>query len=98
MATGQLVPLYGDNNTALAVGNNQLISGGGSGYLVGFWVVSTSSGTVAAYDVADTSTSNPIIAATAVAVGWNPLPVRFTRGMNLVLGGTIVATAVWSRL
>lgn len=99
MATGITTPVFGDNYKVLGVGNNQLTVAGATGYLLGIWCSSTSSGTIAVYDDAATGTTTNIIPTTTIAgVGWNPMPFQFQKGANVVIGGTFTGTAVWSKL
>lgn len=67
------------------------------GDLLGIFVTATASGTLALYDDAATGTTTKIInTVTFAAIGWYPLPVRFNKGLNAVVGGTLNATLVFA--
>lgn len=66
------------------------------GNLLGFFVNSTSAGTVAFYDDPSTGTATPITGTITPAAGnWYPLPAAFATGLNLVVGGTINVTIIY---
>lgn len=69
----------------------------GDGNLVGFFVASSTSGTVKLWD--STSAAGTIILQTTgtLAVGWYPMPASFTNGVYLTVGGTINVTVVYER-
>lgn len=57
------------------------------GKLAGFYVNSTTTGTLVLYD--GTSASGDQITGTVTpAVGWHKFPVRFDRGLHAVIGGS----------
>lgn len=65
------------------------------GSLIGFYVNSTSSGTIAFYDDAATGTTTAITGTITPAIGWYFLPVAFSKGLNAVIGSTLNVTIVW---
>jgi hypothetical protein len=67
----------------------------GQGAMLGFYVNSTSSGTIAFYDDVSTGTATPITGTITPSVGWNFLPVAFATGLNIVIGSTLNVTIVW---
>lgn len=85
----------------LEVGNYKIVSTSGNvkavdGALLGFLVNSTSAGTVILYDDAATGTSTPITGTiTPAANTFITLPVAFSKGLNVVVGGTINITLVY---
>jgi len=61
--------------------------------LLGFFCVTSASGTLALYDDAGTGTSTPVVDAFALVAGtWYPLPFDFTKGIYAVIGGTATGT------
>jgi len=61
------------------------------GRLAGFYVASTTSGTITLYD--NTSAASPQISGTITpAVGWNAYPIDFQTALWAVIGGTIDVT------
>ena len=71
-----------------ASGNVKTTQGG----LLGFYVNSTTAGTIQFYDDPATGTGTPITGLITPAIGWNFLPVAFATGLNAVVGGTLNAT------
>ena len=67
----------------------------GQGAMIGFYVNSTSSGTIAFYDDAATGTTVPISGTITPAIGMNYFPVCFSNGLNAVIGGTLNVTIIW---
>ena len=65
------------------------------GILLGFYVNSTSSGTVQFYDSSATSTATPITGVITPPIGYQFLPVAFSTGLYMVISGTINVTVVW---
>lgn len=65
-----------------------------AGALLGFYVNSTSSGTIAFYDSASNGTTVPITGTITPAVGWHPLPVGVANGVYAVIGATLNVTVV----
>lgn len=65
------------------------------GILGGIFVSSTTSGTVTVYDDPATGTATKIVDTVTLAVGWNPLPFAFSKGLNVVVGGTLSATVAY---
>ncbi|MFK4444646.1 hypothetical protein ABH944_004850 [Caballeronia udeis] len=64
----------------------------GDGIMAGIFVSSTTAGTVTVYDDAATGTTTKIVDTVTLAVGWNPMPFAFSKGLNIVVGGTLSAT------
>lgn len=67
-----------------------------SGALLGFYVNSTSSGTIVLYDSATTTTTTAISGTITPSAGWNPFPVYYNSGLYAVIGSTINVTFVYS--
>lgn len=65
-----------------------------SGAMLGFYVNSTSSGTIALYDSATTTTTTVITGTITPAIGWHALPITFVNGLYIVIGSTINVTIV----
>ena len=63
-----------------------------SGELQGFYVNSTTAGTIQFYDSATTTTTTPITGLITPAIGWHFLPVSTANGIYAVIGGTLNAT------
>lgn len=85
---------------ALQVGSytNKTASGNiksGQGALLGFYVNSTSSGTITLYDDAATGTTTAISGTITPAIGWHNYPVCFANGLNIVIANTLNVTLVW---
>jgi hypothetical protein len=66
------------------------------GILGGIFVSSTTAGTVTVYDDAATGTTTKIVDTVTLAVGWNPMPFAFSKGLNIVIGGTMSATVAYT--
>lgn len=66
------------------------------GCLIGFYVNSTSSGTIQFYDSATTTTTTVISGAITPAIGWHFYPVCYTNGLYAVIGSTLNVTLVWA--
>jgi hypothetical protein len=66
------------------------------GALLGFYVNSTTSGTIQFYDDAATDTTAPITGVITPAIGWHNLPVGFGSGLYAVVGGTANITIVYA--
>ncbi len=62
----------------------------GAGHLLGFYVNSTTAGTIVLYDA--TSATNAISGTITPAVGFHRFPAEFATGLHVVLGGTIDVT------
>lgn len=63
----------------------------GQGAVLGFYA--STAGTASFYDDAGTGTATPLGTALVIAAGWNPFPVAFAAGLNVVLvtaAGTLV--------
>jgi hypothetical protein len=66
------------------------------GALLGFYVNSTTAGTLTLYD--QTSAAAPQISGVITpAIGWHFLPVKFATALHVVVGGTIDVTFVLLR-
>lgn len=63
--------------------------------VLGFYVNSTTAGTIILYDDASTGTSLPISGTITPAIGWNPYPVSTKSGLGVVTGGTLNVTIVF---
>lgn len=84
----------------LQVGNfaNRTASGNvktSQGAMIGFYVNSTTAGTIQFYDDPATGTTTPITGAITPAVGWHPLPAAFATGLNAVIGAVLNVTIVY---
>jgi hypothetical protein len=66
-----------------------------SGVLLGFYVNSTTAGTIQLYDDAATGTTTPISGVITPAIGWNALPVGFGNGLYAVIGGALNTTIIY---
>lgn len=66
------------------------------GILGGIFVSSTTAGTVTVYDDPATGTATKIVDTVTLAVGWNPMPFAFSKGLNIVIGGTMSATVAYT--
>lgn len=63
------------------------------GVMLGVFVSSSTSGTLAFYDSATTTTSTPVVPVFSATAGtWYPLPFGFSSGLYVVVGGTLTAT------
>ena len=66
------------------------------GVLLGFFVSSTTAGTIAIYDDPAAGTTTKIIdSLTPTVLGWYTLPAAFTTGCNVVIGGALQVTMVY---
>ncbi len=65
------------------------------GCLYGIFVASSSSGTIKLWD--NTSAATTVLVNTFSAIGatWYPIPVRFSTGLFITVGGTIDCTVVF---
>lgn len=66
-----------------------------SGVLLGFYVASTTAGTIQFYDDAAAGIALPITGLITPAIGWHELPVGFGSGLNAVIGGVLDVTIVY---
>ena len=66
-----------------------------SGAMIGFYVNSTTVGTIQFYDSASTTTTVPISGLITPAIGMNYFPVAFANGLYAVIGGTLNVTISW---
>jgi hypothetical protein len=67
-----------------------------AGALLGFYVNSTSSGTIVLYDSATTTTTTVISGTITPAIGWHSFPVGVANGIYAVIGGTLNVTFVFA--
>jgi hypothetical protein len=84
---------------ALNIGSYKNVTSTGNimpraGALLGFYVNSTSSGTIAFYDSETTATTLAITGTITPAVGWHSLPVGVTKGVHAVIANTLNVTVV----
>lgn len=84
----------------LNVGPFKLVTASGNvkssqGAMLGFYVNSTTAGTIQFYDDPATGTTIPITGLITPAIGWNALPSTFAAGLNAVVGGTLNATIIY---
>lgn len=63
--------------------------------LVGFYVASTTSGTIVIHDSASASTNNAVTGTITPAVGWHSLPLSLGAGLRVVIANTISVTLVY---
>ncbi len=87
---------------ALNIGSFKQIAASGNvkatqGVLLGVFVSNaTATPTITIYDDPATGTTNKIVDTfTPVASTWYPVPVGFSTGCNVVLGGTVSCTVVY---
>lgn len=59
-------------------------------YLRGFYVNSTTAGTLVLHDA--TAATNAVTGTITPAIGWHELPLAFGVGLHVVVGGTISVT------
>jgi hypothetical protein len=64
------------------------------GALLGFYVNSTTGGTIQFYDSATTGTGTPITGVITPVVGWHEIPVGVTAGVYAVIANTLNVTVV----
>jgi len=62
------------------------------GELLGFYVNSTSSGTIVIHDSASASTNNAISGTITPAIGYHSFPASLGAGLRVVIGGTLDTT------
>lgn len=68
----------------------------GAGEMIGFYVNSTSSGTIVFYDDNDGTCSSGAVSGTITpAVGWHAYPVPFSTAICALTASTINVTFVW---
>lgn len=65
-----------------------------SGALLGFYVNSTSTGTIIFYDSATTTTTAALTGTITPAIGWHALPITFNDGLYIVIANTLNVTIV----
>jgi len=94
MAKGELNPSIADDYVTFSATGNLAAS---PRTIIGIWVAATTSGTLAMYDSATTTTGDQIIATTTFAsIGFYPLPTKVTYGVYAVVGGTLSATLLYA--
>lgn len=80
-------------NYSAAASNNTKAS---AGEIVGFYVNSTTSGTIQFFnDAVSTCDTNAVTGTITPAVGWHSLPVKMGTGICALTGGTINVTVVY---
>lgn len=62
------------------------------GHMLGFYVNSTSSGTIVFYDTAAADTSNAMSGTITPAAGWHEFPAEFNNGLRAVIANTLNVT------
>lgn len=65
----------------------------GRGHMLGFYVASTTGGTLVFHDHASAA-SNAKTGTITPAAGWHALPMEFTTGLRVVVANTISVTIV----
>ena len=85
---------------AMAVGNATPITASallktGPGSLLGFFCVSSTSGTVTVYDNTAGSGTVLLPTVTLAAATFYPFPVAFGTGLYVAVGGTLSVVPVW---
>lgn len=83
---GNVLGCQAKNVTASAVVNDNPCS------LVGFYVNSTSTGTIVFHDSDSASTSNAISGTITPAIGWHFFPAGLGSGLRVVIGNTLNVT------
>lgn len=73
-----------------ATANISALDGG----MLGFYVNSTSTGTIQFYDSATTTTTTALTGAITPAIGWNPLPITFVNGLYAAIGGSALNVTI----
>lgn len=63
------------------------------GKLVGFYVNSTTGGTLVLHDAA--AATNAVTGTITPAIGWHPLPLPFRAGLHVVVANTISVTFIY---
>ncbi len=74
------------NQTASAVVNARPCE------LIGFYVNSTSSGTIVFHDAASASINNALSGTITPAIGFHWFPATLGKGLRIVIGGTLNVT------
>lgn len=65
----------------------------GDGILGGIFVgAASATPLIAVYDDPGTGTSMPIVPPFVPELGWNAMPFAFSKGLNVVISGTVAAT------
>jgi len=85
------------NPAAPAYTYKQIIASGNvcanDGILGGIFVSAASNTpTITVYDDAGTGTTTKMVDTFTPVVGWNPMPFAFSKGLNVVIGGTVSAS------
>ena len=63
--------------------------------LIGFYVASTTSGTIVFHDSASTGTNNAVTGTITPAIGWHFLPLSLGAGLRVVIANTLSVTLVY---
>jgi hypothetical protein len=66
------------------------------GFLLGFYVNSTSAGTIQLYDDPSTGTTTPMSGVITPAIGFHRFPAAFATGLNVVIGSTLNVTMFYA--
>lgn len=66
------------------------------GAILGFYVNSTTAGTIQFYDSATNTTTAPITGLITPAIGFHRLPAAFADGLYAVIGGTLNVTVIYA--
>lgn len=66
----------------------------GQGAMAGFILASGSAPTLVVYD--DTASTTIALNTYTPVLGWNPLPLPFSKGLRIVSGGTIDGTVIFA--
>ena len=64
------------------------------GNLLGFYVNSTSTGTIILYDAASAVTTTPISGTITPAIGWHAFPAGLVNGLYVVIANTLNVTLI----
>jgi hypothetical protein len=86
-------------NLNVGVYKNQTATGNvksSQGAIIGFYVNSTTAGTIQFYDDSATATTTPITGLITPGIGWHFLPVTFASGLYAVVGGTLNVTIAYA--
>lgn len=84
-------------STNLLIGSPKRLTASGvvnavAGRLIGFYVASTTGGTIVLYDNATAGSGTQLSGTITPAVGWHSLPVGFTNGCYATIANTIDVT------
>lgn len=68
----------------------------GGGAILGFYVNSTTGGTLVLHDHASAA-SGAITGTITPAIGWHPFPLKFSQGLHIVIANTLDVTFLVAR-